>query len=361
MNSLYDRAREAFVEGQISWLSDTIHAYLVDAAAYTADLEDDEFLSAIPSQARIGSPVVLTGKTSDRGAVGASPISFTGLSSAPSIEAIVLAQFTGDAATSRLIARIDTGSGLPIPAGQTSVDVAWGTPLFKLGRIPEPPPDTDPPTLTGTVTPSNVQPTTATISWPAATDNVGVTGYRYRRNSSASWIVVGNVLTGSLAGLTATTPYAPEVQARDAAGNWSPSIVGEFTTAAPPVSTKPRFLYAAANPTGDAAIFNAAWSSATELTASADGGKAGTFQTAANSTVYTWIFVLASAAPSGIRVFDGTGYGGFSGALSSALQAGGDPADPITVHVPYTAPDGSAYKAFRSNGRASNSPTLTVS
>jgi hypothetical protein len=222
-------------------------------------------------------------------------------------------------------------------------------------------PDAEPPVLVGTVTPSNVQATSATISWPAATDNVGVTGYRYRRNSSASWITIGNVLTGPLNALTASTPYAPEVQARDAAGNWSASIVGEFTTAAPPVSTKPRFLYAAANPTGDATIFDAAWASATELTGSANGGKSGTFQTVADSTVFTWLLVLASAAPSGIRVFDGTGYGGFSGALASGLQAGGDPADPITAHVPYTAADGSFYKAFRSNGRASNSPILTVS
>lgn len=222
---------------------------------------------------------------------------------------------------------------------------------------------------------SNVQPLTISGT-PATTGQVG-SAYNFTPTAAggvaprtfaliAGTLPAGlsfNTSTGAITGTPTTTGTATglSIQVTDSVGTAATLATFQIAVAAAPVSTKPRFLYAAANPAGDAAIFNAAWSSATELSGSANGGKAGTFQTVANSTVYTWVFVPASAAPSGIRVFDGTGYGGFSGALSTGLQTGGDSNDPITTHVLYTAPDGSTYKAFRSNGRASNSPTLTIS
>jgi YD repeat-containing protein len=85
------------------------------------------------------------------------------------------------------------------------------------------------PSAPGTVSFSAVAVTTATVSWGAASDNVGVTGYRYRLNAGA-WNTLGNVTTTGLTGLSASTLYAVDVQARDAVGNWGVSSSNSFTT-----------------------------------------------------------------------------------------------------------------------------------
>ena len=81
------------------------------------------------------------------------------------------------------------------------------------------PPDTQAPTapknLTGTV-PSS---TSVTLSWTAATDNVGVTGYNVYIGSSS----IGTVTSVSaiVNGLSANTSYSFSVKAKDDAGNIS--------------------------------------------------------------------------------------------------------------------------------------------
>lgn len=90
-------------------------------------------------------------------------------------------------------------------------------------------PDTQAPVAPGALSFSNITMTSATVSWGAASDNVGVTGYRYSVNSGA-WQTLGNVTAVSLTGLSAATSYTVKVQARDAAGNWSTTRSGSFTT-----------------------------------------------------------------------------------------------------------------------------------
>src|SRR5262249_19263842 len=64
--------------------------------------------------------------------------------------------------------------------------------------------DTTLPSSPGAVSFSSVTPVSMTVSWGAATDNVGVTGYEYQVNSG-TWVNAGNVLTVSLSGLTPST------------------------------------------------------------------------------------------------------------------------------------------------------------
>lgn len=96
-------------------------------------------------------------------------------------------------------------------------------------------PDTGTPTAPGTPSFSNITMTSATASWTAATDSVGVTGYEYRLNSG-SWQTLGNVLSVNLTGLSPYTSYAFEVRARDAAANVGPASSSIFSTpdTAPP-------------------------------------------------------------------------------------------------------------------------------
>jgi len=80
-------------------------------------------------------------------------------------------------------------------------------------------PDTQAPTVPTGLASSNITSSSATISWNASSDNVGVTGYEVYRNGS----LISTVTTTSYSatGLTAATTYAFTVKAKDAAGNIS--------------------------------------------------------------------------------------------------------------------------------------------
>jgi len=134
-NSLYDKAREAFGNAQISWTADTIKALLVDTSAYTVNLATHQYLSDIAGGARVGTAQTLGTKTNTAGVFDAADISVTGLSSAPTVEAIVIYQDTGTESTSRLISYIDTATGLPTPAGASSITVAWDNGANKICKI----------------------------------------------------------------------------------------------------------------------------------------------------------------------------------------------------------------------------------
>ncbi|WP_165944343.1 S8 family serine peptidase [Micromonospora sp. KC213] len=100
-------------------------------------------------------------------------------------------------------------------------------------------PDTSAPTVPGAPVASSVTATSASLTWPASTDNVGVTGYDVQRSvDGGSYTTVGTPTTNSFTatGLTASRAYQFKVRARDAAGNVSAySSAVSFTT--PPAST----------------------------------------------------------------------------------------------------------------------------
>ncbi len=112
-NTLYDFARQRFLEAQINWMTDTIKVILVDTGAYTPQTSVHQYLSDISGSARIAGPVTLTAKATVGGAADGADVTFTSVSG-PSIEAIVIYVDTGTESTSPLIAYIDTATGLPI-------------------------------------------------------------------------------------------------------------------------------------------------------------------------------------------------------------------------------------------------------
>jgi chitodextrinase len=107
------------------------------------------------------------------------------------------------------------------------------------------PPDTTPPTAPGTPVPNVVSSTQINVTWPAATDNVGVTGYLLERCAGAGCNSFAQIATPTSAsfndtGLTASTSYSYRVRATDAANNLGPySAVATATTQAPPDTTPP--------------------------------------------------------------------------------------------------------------------------
>nr|WP_239140327.1 glycoside hydrolase family 9 protein [Plantactinospora endophytica] len=96
-------------------------------------------------------------------------------------------------------------------------------------------PDTTAPGAPGTPTASAVTATGATLSWTAATDNVGVTGYDVYREDGTTDVLLGSAATPTFAvtGLTAETAYQFYVVARDAAGNRSAASAPVSVTTRP--------------------------------------------------------------------------------------------------------------------------------
>ncbi|MEO3820813.1 glycoside hydrolase family 3 N-terminal domain-containing protein [Plantactinospora sp. B24E8] len=144
--------------------------------------------------------------------------------------------FGGYAPTGRLpVSWMTSASQQPINDGDGK------TPLFPYGfglgydsgPDPEPPVDTSAPTAPGTPVATGTTASGTTLSWPAATDNVGVTGYRVYRTSGGTQTLLGTAsgTTYQVTGLVAGTTYQFQVVAVDAAGNVSaPSPTASVTT-----------------------------------------------------------------------------------------------------------------------------------
>ncbi|MDO6599031.1 GEVED domain-containing protein [Tenacibaculum sp. 1_MG-2023] len=95
--------------------------------------------------------------------------------------------------------------------------------------------DTQAPTAPTSLSASNVTQTTATLTWSASTDNVGVTGYEVFSGGTSIGTVTGT--SANITGLTADTSYSYTVNAKDAAGNTSNSSnTVTFTTSGSQVS-----------------------------------------------------------------------------------------------------------------------------
>lgn len=97
-------------------------------------------------------------------------------------------------------------------------------------------PDTTAPSVPAGLMASNLMQTSATLSWTASTDNVGVTGYEISIDNGVAVSTTTNSYAAS--GFTAGSTHSFKVLATDAAGNKSAySSNSSFTTtAAPPTS-----------------------------------------------------------------------------------------------------------------------------
>jgi hypothetical protein len=134
VSGLYDKGREGFLDGSINWASDNIKAVLVDAGAYTASLGSNQNLSDISSGARIATSGNLTSKTVTGGVADAADVTFSAVSGVTA-EAVVLYKDTGSASTSRLIAYIDTASGLPVTPNGGDIVVTWSNAANKIFKL----------------------------------------------------------------------------------------------------------------------------------------------------------------------------------------------------------------------------------
>lgn len=88
--------------------------------------------------------------------------------------------------------------------------------------------DTSAPTTPGNVTASSITTNSATISWSASVDDVGVTGYNVYQGATLLGTTASTSI--SITGLTESTSYTYSITAVDAAGNESSAGSVTFTT-----------------------------------------------------------------------------------------------------------------------------------
>lgn len=133
-NALYDHGREGFLDGSIDWDTDTIKLMLIDEDDDAPNLATDEDLADRTEGAIVATSDAFTNKTVAAGVADADDVTLDSVSG-DQAESIDIFQDTGSAATSRLIANIDTGTGLPVTPNGGDITITWDSGsnrIFKL-------------------------------------------------------------------------------------------------------------------------------------------------------------------------------------------------------------------------------------
>ena len=133
-NALYDLGREAFLGGDLDWDAQTIKLYLIDAADYTKDLAAHDMADDVATAAKVATSGALASKTKTAGVADAADVTLSAVSGDPS-EQLIIWQDSGTQSSSRLIANIDTATGLPVTPNGGDIVVAWSNATEKIFKL----------------------------------------------------------------------------------------------------------------------------------------------------------------------------------------------------------------------------------
>jgi hypothetical protein len=128
-NALYPKAKESFINGHINMSANTITIALVDTGVYTFSTSH-QFRSDVSNSAVIAS-TTLSNKTVASGVFDADDATFTSVTGA-NCEALLIFQDTGVQTTSRLIAYVDSATGLPILPNGGDITVVFSSGASKI-------------------------------------------------------------------------------------------------------------------------------------------------------------------------------------------------------------------------------------
>ncbi len=132
----YPKFKEALLTGASNSnpSSGNVKVVLVDSADYTYSASH-EFLSDVPSGARVATSANLANKTFTNGVFDADDTSFTSVSGDQS-EALVIYIDTGSAATSRLMLFIDSfSSGMPVTPNSGNINIQFDNGANKIAAL----------------------------------------------------------------------------------------------------------------------------------------------------------------------------------------------------------------------------------
>ena len=133
-NALYDKGREGFLDGSIDWDTDDIRCILIDTADYSVDLATHDNLDDVPGDARVATSGAFTGKTVAAGVADAADVTLSSVTG-DTCEAIVIYKHTGTESTSRLIAYIDSATGVPVTPNGGDITIQWDSGANKIFKL----------------------------------------------------------------------------------------------------------------------------------------------------------------------------------------------------------------------------------
>ena len=134
-NAIYDKYKEALLSGSsdsaLSTSNVVVSLLNSDVEVYTST---DQFYSDVTTANGVIATVALQDITVSDGVFDANNVTFESVSEQTECEALLFWIDTGNTATSRLIAYMDTNiDGLPITPDGSNVDITWSTDgIFKL-------------------------------------------------------------------------------------------------------------------------------------------------------------------------------------------------------------------------------------
>lgn len=133
-NALYDKGREGFLDGSIDWDTDTITMIGMDHTDDTPVVATDDNLDDLLSAGRVGSWTPFATKTVTSGVADAADITANTVSG-DQFESLNIYKNTGVESTSRLIAYIDTATGLPCTPNGGNITVAFDSGANKIFKL----------------------------------------------------------------------------------------------------------------------------------------------------------------------------------------------------------------------------------
>ena len=121
-NTLYPLAKQEMLKGNLNMNSGTVKVALVDTGTYTYSAAHQYYSSVTGA---VGTPQTIANKTFANGLFDGDDVTFTAVSG-NSVEALIIYIDTGSAATSQLIAYIDTGvTNLPVTPNGGNIGITW--------------------------------------------------------------------------------------------------------------------------------------------------------------------------------------------------------------------------------------------
>lgn len=133
-NALYDLGREGFLAGDIDWDANDIRLIFIDEADDTIDLAADDNLDDRAAGSRVGTSGAFASKTTTAGVADAADVTVSTVTG-DVFESIDIYKHTGTESTSRLIANIDTATGLPCTPNGGNITVTWDSGANKIFKL----------------------------------------------------------------------------------------------------------------------------------------------------------------------------------------------------------------------------------
>ena len=132
-NTFYALGAEKILSGDIDLITDTIKVILVKNT-YPQNLTTDEFLDDVDPY-RLNTDQTLGSKSVALGVFDAGDATWTAVTAGDTSEGVVIYKDTGSAATSPLIAYIDTITGFPLATNGGDITAKWDDGAYKICKL----------------------------------------------------------------------------------------------------------------------------------------------------------------------------------------------------------------------------------